>query len=454
MAKSNSGYRILLVDDDADLLHLLTMRLNASGYQVTATSSAEQALRLFEQCHPHLVISDQRMPGMQGIELYEELQQRQPGLPVILLTAHGTIPDAVEATRQGIFSYLVKPVDPALLLDNIGRALKLHATSAPSVSAQEKWRAGIISQSASMQPLLQQAFTAANSDVSILIQSQTGTGKELLAQAIHRASPRNGKPFVAFNCAAMPESLIESELFGFKSGAFTGATRNHEGLFMAADGGTLFLDEVGDMPLNAQAKLLRVLETREVRALGSTKQELVDVRIIAATHHDLAARVRAGTFRDDLYYRLNVLTLELPPLSERREDIMPLARHFCATLAARNNKPLCHFAPEAAELLMTADWPGNVRQLFNIVEQCVVLSGTPVISKALVARALRLKPERLLGLNAARDQFEREYLVRLLNLTEGNIALAARLAERNRTEFYNLLSRHGLDPEQFRKLPE
>lgn len=249
----------------------------------------------------------------------------------------------------------------------------------------------------------------------------------------------------------MPEGLIESELFGFKVGAFTGATRASEGLFMAADGGTLFLDEVGDMPLNAQAKLLRVLETREVRALGSTRQELVDVRIIAATHHDLAARVRAGTFREDLYYRLNVFTLELPPLAQRREDIMPLVRHFCTLLSTRNGKPPCHFAPEAAELLMTADWPGNVRQLFNIVEQCVVLSTSPVIGKALVARALRLKPGRLLGLNAARDQFERDYLIRILNLAEGNIALAARLAERNRTEFYNLLSRHGLDPEQFRK---
>jgi two-component system response regulator GlrR len=454
MAKSNNGYRLLLVDDDPDLLHLLTLRLNTSGYQVIAASSAEQALRILEQSRPHLVISDQRMPGMQGMELFEELQQRQPGLPVILLTAHGTIPDAVDATRQGVFSYLVKPVDPSLLLDNISRALKLHATPVPAVAAQEKWRAGIISQSASMQDLLQQAYTAANSDVSILIQSQTGTGKELLAQAIHKASPRAGKPFVAFNCAAMPESLIESELFGYKAGAFTGANRAHEGLFMSANGGTLFLDEVGDMPLNAQAKLLRVLETREVRALGSTKQELVDVRIIAATHHDLAARVRAGTFRDDLYYRLNVLTLELPPLAERREDIMPLVRHFCALISTRNGKPPCHFSPEAAELLMSAEWPGNVRQLFNIVEQCVVLTATPVISKALVARALRLKPGRLLGLNAARDQFERDYLIRLLNLTEGNIALAARLAERNRTEFYSLLSRHGLDPEQFRKLSD
>ncbi len=451
MTKHNNGYRLLLVDDDPDLLHLLSLRLTASGYQVMAAGSAEQALRVFEQCRPHLVISDQRMPGMQGIDLYDALQQRQPGLPVILLTAHGTIPDAVDATRLGIFSYLVKPVDATLLLDNISRALKLHNSDAPSISGQDKWRAGIISQSAAMQALLQQAHTAAGSDVSILIESQTGTGKELLAQAIHKASRRASKPFVAFNCAAMPEGLIESELFGFKVGAFTGATRASEGLFMAADGGTLFLDEVGDMPLNAQAKLLRVLETREVRALGSTRQELVDVRIIAATHHDLAARVRAGTFREDLYYRLNVFTLELPPLAQRREDIMPLVRHFCTLLSTRNGKPPCHFAPEAAELLMTADWPGNVRQLFNIVEQCVVLSTSPVIGKALVARALRLKPGRLLGLNAARDQFERDYLIRILNLTEGNIALAARLAERNRTEFYNLLSRHGLDPEQFRK---
>ncbi|HTR00246.1 MAG TPA: sigma 54-interacting transcriptional regulator, partial [Candidatus Acidoferrum sp.] len=215
-----------------------------------------------------------------------------------------------------------------------------------------------------------------------------------------------------------------------------------------------FLDEIGDMPLAAQSKLLRVLERHEIRPIGTTDNLPIDVRIIAATHHDLAEKVRQGSFREDLYYRLNVLSLELPPLAERREDIMLLANHFCQLICQRNHRPPCHFAPEAAELLVSAPWPGNVRQLYNTIEQCIVLTPTTVISRSLVARALKHKSDKLLGLNEAREQFERDYLIRLLNLTEGNIALSARLAERNRTEFYNLLARHGLDPEQFRKLSD
>jgi two-component system, NtrC family, response regulator GlrR len=451
-----SQRRILLVDDDADLLLLISMRLKSKGYEVASVNSGEKGLAQLPIFRPHVVVTDQRMPGMDGLALFEAIQQRQPQLPVIVLTAHGTIPDAVEATRRGIFSYLVKPFDANILLDNIEKAFKqggYHQADSPR-QTDERWRAEILSQSVAMETLLEQAHAVAVTDVSILIQSQTGTGKELLARAIHRASPRTAEPFVAFNCAAIPESLIESELFGHAAGAFTGATRTHEGLFMAANKGTVFLDEIGDMPLAAQAKLLRVLERQEVRPVGTTDNLPINVRIIAATHHNLAERVQQGSFREDLYYRLNVITLELPPLAERREDILLMARHFCQHIADKNRKPLCHFAPEAAELLIAAPWPGNVRQLYNTVEQCVVLTATPVINRSLVARALRHKSEKLLSLNEAREQFERDYLIRLLNLTEGNIALAARLAERNRTEFYNLLSRHGLDPEQFRKLPE
>lgn len=448
--------RLLLVDDDADLLTLISMRLKSNGYDVVAVSSGEKALAQLAVFRPHVVVTDQRMPGMDGMALFEEIQRRQPRLPVILLTAHGTIPDAVEATRRGVFSYLVKPFDAAILLDNIEKAFQQvgHVAESGTRRIDDSWRSEIISQSAAMESLLEQAHAAAVTDVSVLIQSQTGTGKELLARAIHKASPRAAGPFVAFNCAAIPESLIESELFGHAVGAFTGATRAHPGLFLAANKGSVFLDEVGDMPLAAQAKLLRVLESHEVRPVGTTDNLPIDVRIIAATHHDLLEKIAQGTFREDLYYRLNVITLELPTLAERREDILLLAHHFCRLLAEKNRKPLGHFAPEAAELLIAATWPGNVRQLYNVVEQCMVLSPTPVIGRSLVARALRQKPERLLSLNEARDQFERDYLIRLLNLTEGNIALAARLAERNRSEFYNLLGRHGLDPEQFRRLTE
>jgi len=448
--------RILLIDDDADLLHLIGVRLRVNGFEVLALDSAEKALSQLSTFRPHVVVTDLRMPGMDGMDLFERIQERDLRLPVIMLTAHGTIPEAVAATQKGVFSYLVKPFDAQLLLAHIGKALvQTGARETNDTQGQDDaWRAAIISCSQVMENLLQQTKAAAVTDVSILIQSETGTGKEILADAIHKASTRNGKPFMALNCAALPEALLESELFGHVAGSFTGASKAHVGLFLAANEGTVFLDEIGDMPLSAQAKLLRVLEQREVRPVGSTKSSPVDVRIIAASHQDLAEKVAQGTFREDLFYRLNVIMLELPPLAQRRDDIALLAKHFCQMVSQRHNKDTLHFSPEAMECLLGAPWPGNVRQLLNIVEQCVVLTATPMISRGLVERALRFKANRLLGLNEAKDQFEHDYLLRLLNITEGNIALAARLSERNRSEFYNLLKRHGLDPSQFRKVSE
>ncbi len=448
--------RILLIDDDADLLHLIGVRLKANSFEVLALDSAEKALTQLSIFRPHVVVTDLRMPGMDGMELFERIQERDLRLPVIMLTAHGTIPEAVAATQKGVFSYLVKPFDAQLLLAHIEKALvQTGARETNEEPGQDDaWRAQIISCSQVMENLLQQTKAAAITDVSVLIQSETGTGKEILADAIHKASARNAKPFMALNCAALPEALLESELFGHVAGSFTGASKAHTGLFLAANEGTVFLDEIGDMPLSAQAKLLRVLEQREVRPVGSTKSSPVNVRIIAATHQDLTEKVAQGTFREDLFYRLNVITLELPPLAQRRDDIALLAKHFCSMVSKRHGKDTLHFSPEAMECLIGAPWPGNVRQLLNIVEQCVVLTSTPMISRALVERALRFKSNRLLGLNEAKDQFEREYLLRLLNMTEGNIALAARLSERNRSEFYNLLKRHSLDPSQFRKVSE
>jgi len=451
-----SKRRILLVDDDADLLRLISLRLKANGFDVNAVSSAQGALARLPVYRPHVLVTDLRMPGMDGMELFEVVQQRNLRLPVIVLTAHGTIPDAVSATQKGVFSYLVKPFDAQVLLAHIEKALQQsgEADAADVDGSDQEWRSGIISCSQVMESLLQQTKAAAVTDVSVLIQSETGTGKELLAAAIHKASGRRDKPFLALNCAAMPEALLESELFGHVAGSFTGANKHHAGLFQAANRGTVFLDEIGDMPIAAQAKLLRVLEQHEVRPVGSTETISVDVRIIAATHHDLNAKVAEGSFREDLYYRLNVITLELPPLANRREDIGLLVNHFSNLLTARHGKEALRFSPEAMELLVSAPWPGNVRQLLNVVEQCVVLSSAPMVSRALVERALRFKPERLLSLNQAREQFEHDYLLRLLNMTEGNIALAARLSERNRSEFYNLLRRHSLDPAQFRKVAD
>lgn len=443
--------RVLIVDDDENLLHLISIRLKANNYAVQTAESASSALAQFPSFMPHVVITDLKMPGMDGMALFEEIQRRNVRTPVIVLTANGTIPDAVEATQKGVFSYLVKPFDAEVLLQNLQRALdQTHMHVVAADSPAEDWRKDIIGCSSAMETLLQQTHAAAVSDANILIQSETGTGKELLAKAIHRASNRAAKPFLALNCAAIPESLIESELFGHSAGSFTGAKTSHPGIFQAADGGTVFLDEIGDMPMSAQAKLLRVLEQKEVRPVGATRTVPVDVRIVAATHQDLQKKVQGQEFREDLFYRLDVISLHLPSLRERREDIPVLVDHFCRQITARDNRQGIRFAPEAVEALITADWPGNVRQLFNVVEQCVVLTTTSIIPRALVERALRYKPERLLSLNESRHQFERDYLVRLLNLTAGNIALASRLADRNRSEFYNLLRRHGLDPAQFR----
>jgi two-component system response regulator GlrR len=444
-----SGH-ILVVDDDADLLRLLSMRLTAAGYRVTAVESAEAALAQLAVERPQLVLSDVQLPGRDGLALFDEIRAQHPALPVILLTAHGTIPDAVEATSRGVYTYLTKPFDGKALMDTIGRALSLSPTGDGGSGKNESWRAPIISRSARMAELLSEARMVAGSDASVLIRGESGSGKELLAQAIHQASPRAGRPFVAVNCSAIPEALLESELFGHTKGAFTGAVANHRGLFQAAEGGSLFLDEIGDMPPALQVKLLRVLQEKSVRPVGASQQVPIDVRILSATHRDLDAAMAQGQFREDLYYRLNVVTLTLPSLAERREDIPLLANHFLARLESKYHKRLSGFAPDALRLLATASWPGNVRQLYNVVEQVCALATTRLIPAALVQRALRVPSVEVQTYAEARQRFERDYLVNLLKLTDGNVADAARLADRNRTEFYRLLQKHGLTPGLFR----
>ena len=447
----STALNLLVVDDDADMLRLLTMRLTAAGYRVTAVTSAEAALTQLQLERPQLVLSDVRLPGKDGLALFDEIRAQHPSLPVILLTAHGTIPDAVEATERGVFTYLTKPFDGKALEGKIAEALAL---SAPVHVAQrgspQAWQTHIISRSSRMAEALAEAQMVAHSDASVLLRGESGTGKELLARAIHQASARASKPFIAVNCGAIPEALLESELFGHVKGAFTDAVSNHKGLFQAADGGTLLLDEIGDMPPALQVKLLRVLQEREVRPVGASQSIPVDVRIISATHRDLDAAMEAGDFRADLYYRLNVVTLTLPPLSERREDIPLLANHFLVTLATKYGKRLSGFAPEALKALSTAAWPGNVRQLYNVVEQVCALSTTPLVPLALVQRALRSPSVQVLTFAEAKQRFERDYLVGLLKLTDGNVADAARLADRNRTEFYRLMQKHSLTPGHFK----
>jgi len=439
--------RILLVDDDKDLLQLIAMRLTAAGYAVTAVESGQAALAALSVSRPQVVVTDLRMHGMDGMALFDAIHRDSPSLPVLILTAHGTIPEAVTATRRGVFSFLTKPFEPKVLLDTVAEAMRL---SSPVLENMEDWRAELITRSSAMEDLLGQARRVAASDASVCIFGASGTGKELLARAIHRASPRAEAPFVAVNCGAIPEGLLESELFGHKKGSFTGAVADRRGLFSAAQGGTLFLDEIGDMPLPLQVKLLRALEERKVRPVGSHESIDIDVRVICATHRKLEERIASGEFREDLYYRLNVVKLYIPTLAERREDIPLLANHFLSRLAERYRKSRLALAPEAMQLLVSAPWPGNVRQLLNVIEQAVALAPTEVIPESLVRQALDAGDTTLTPLDEARRAFERDYLVRILKITGGNVTKAARLAGRNRTEFYRLLERHSLEPGMFK----
>jgi len=439
---------VLLVDDDKDLLQLIAMRLSAAGYAVTAVESGEAALASLAVTRPQVVVTDLRMQGMDGMALFDAIHRDSPSMPVLILTAHGTIPEAVSATRRGVFSFLTKPFEPKVLLDTVAEAMRL--SSPPASGEAEGWRAELITRSSAMEDLLSQARRVAASDASVCLYGASGTGKELLARAIHRASPRGEAPFVAVNCGAIPEGLLESELFGHKKGSFTGAVSDRRGLFQAAQGGTLFLDEIGDMPLPLQVKLLRALEERKIRPVGSHEQYDVDVRVIAATHRKLEERIASGEFREDLYYRLNVVKLYIPTLAERREDIPLLANHFLTRLAERYRRGRLAFSPEAMQLLVSAPWPGNVRQLLNVIEQAVALAATEVIPESLVRQALDAGDTALTPLDEARRAFERDYLVRILKITGGNVTKAARLAGRNRTEFYRLLERHSLEPSVFK----
>ena len=441
---------VLLVDDDPDLLKLITLRLSSAGYTVQTAESGENALSTLAVSRPDVVVTDLKMPGIDGIALFEAIHRSHPTLPVIILTANGTIPDAVAATERGVFGYLTKPFDSQALLQKVAEAARLSGPPQLAIGGGETWRAGIVTRSPKMEDLLRRARLIAESDASVLLVGESGTGKEVLAQAIHRASPRVDKPFIGVNCGAIPEPLLESELFGHARGAFTGAVQAHKGMFQAADGGTLFLDEIGDMPIPLQVKLLRVLQESEVRPVGSTQTIPVNVRILSATHRNLEEQKANGLFREDLYYRLNVVSLRLPPLSERREDIPLLATHFLRKLAERYRKPVPTLAPDAMALLVGAPWPGNVRQLLNLLEQALALSTTPVIPATLVQAALKQDAGALAPLEEAKRHFERDYLVRLLKITGGNVTQAANLAKRNRTEFYKLLQRHHLEPAMFK----
>ncbi|WP_424194411.1 sigma 54-interacting transcriptional regulator [Ampullimonas aquatilis] len=447
--------RILIVDDDASLLKLLALRLEAEGYEVRSAEDGQRALLILQSFAADLVVSDLRMDGMDGLGLFAAIQRDHSGIPVIILTAHGSIPDAVQATRMGVSAFLTKPFEAKALLAEIERLIPLGSRTDNALPA---WRLPIVTRNPKMEALLDVVERLGRNKASVLITGPSGAGKELIATAIHAAGLNDKAPFIAVNCGAVPEPLLESELFGYVKGAFTGAVRDNPGLIRSADGGTLFLDEIGDMPLALQVKLLRVLQERKVRPVGGTQEKDVDVRLITATHRNLSEEMSQGRFREDLYYRLNVVTLEVPALAERREDIPLLAQHFARTIAEKYRCPVPKIASDAMELLMTAPWPGNVRQLYNVIEQSVALADIPAQgSEGAVITGLRIREalrdtagNAIPSLADAKTQFERDYLVQILRMTEGNVAQAALIAQRNRTEFYRLMQKHGLDAQLFK----
>ncbi len=441
---------ILIVDDDADILRLIGLRLESSGYKTLSANSANQALSMLNTARPDLIISDLRMPEIDGLALMQLVHASHPTMPFIMLTAHGSIAEAVTATQRGAFSFLAKPFESQTLLQQVSNALRLSGLPTQLAENNETWREEILTRCPLMENLLSQAKLIAASDVSVLIQGESGTGKELIARALHKASQRRDYPFVAINCGAIPENLLESELFGHSKGAFTGAVNAHIGLFQSANGGTLFLDEIGDMPMNLQVKVLRALQERTIRPVGSTQQININVRLISATHRNLIEAMQNNLFREDLYYRINVVNLELPSLAQRKEDISLLANHFLTMFSLKHQIKAKSYSPEAMECLIKADWPGNVRQLQNVIEQTIVLATAPIIPLNLVEKALHINQSHILPFDTAKYQFEHQYLINLLKSTQGNVAQAAKLAQRNRTEFYRLLDRHQIKATQFK----
>jgi two-component system response regulator GlrR len=446
--QERTTHKVMLVDDDADILKLLSTWLKTEGMEVVTAGSGSEAMARLGAARPDLVITDLKMEGMSGMEVLAEIHRDNPLLPVIMLSGQAQIPDAVKATHLGSAAFLTKPIEREDLIQCVKRNLRI---SVDRDAMRRVFSESLAYRSRVMGELVELAQTVAESDVTVFITGATGTGKEVVARAIHDASVRREQAFVAVNCGAIPEQLLESELFGHEKGAFTGANLRYDGLFKAADGGTLFLDEIGDMPLMLQVKLLRVLQDFAVRPVGSVKAFPVNVRLICATHRDLDQAVKDGQFREDLYYRLKVVPLHMPSLVERREDIPLLVARFLRDFAQQNRGEVKHFAPDAMDLLVAAPWPGNIRQLKNVVDLCATLSRTRTIPLNLARKALQDEPGEIQTLKDAKHAFERNYLLTVLRITNGHVANAARIAGRNRTEFYKLLSQHEIDPGGFRQ---
>ena len=429
------GARILVVDDDPDLLDLIEMRLAADDYTVSRAASGAEAIELFHAERPRAVISDLRMEGMDGHALFARLHAEAPTVPVIILTAHGTIPDAVAATQRGVFGFLTKPFDGQELLAKVAEAMAVSPEVEPTAAGDTGWRAGIVSSSLAMDELLRQARRAADIDDPVLISGPRGSGKETLARAIHAASLRAGKPFIVIRCC-------ELDVLNLDAQPLTHALKT-------AKGGSLLLDDVEELPALEQARLLSLVRAQPLFS-APIHADAFEVRIVATTTQPLGQAIRDGRFRADLFYALGRVDMNMPPLSERREDIPALVVHFVSFISQMHGVPR-GFSPEAVTLLQEAAWPGHVSQLRSVVEQALALAVTPQVPVTLVRRLLREESElEMAALDEARRAFEYGYLVQLLETTGGNVTHAARVARRNRTEFYKLLARHNIEPNNYK----
>ena len=447
--------KILVVDDDRNILQVIKMRLASGGYQVVTTGIAEEALNLAAQEPFDLLVLDLKIDGQDGISLMEKIHQINPDVPVIILTAYGTIKSAVNAMKKGAYGYLTKPFEGHELLLQINNCLEKRrlSTEVKRLRQLVKKKYGfdnIIGKSEKMQKVFEQVTLAAETDSNVYIEGKSGTGKELIAKTLHVASNRKDGPFIAVNCAAIPDTLMESELFGYEKGAFTGANKDKKGLFAEASGGTFFLDEISEMSLSMQAKILRSLEEKEFYPVGSRQTIKVDARIIAASNKNLEKEVEKGRFREDLFYRIHVIPIKLPPLQERKEDIPILSRHFLQKFSKEMGKDINGFSINAMQKLISYPWPGNIRELENTIECAVAMTKRNIITQDFILQSQESNPEGLISFKDAKENFEKNYLIQLFELTRGNVSKAAKLAGKYRADVYELIKKYNLKLTDFR----